>query len=324
VTLEALTQLMSPREADLARARSAELRGLLAEIAREHGITRALMRQELAFLDHLTRMIGRRAADRLPAPRGHRVQPGRPSSRPPPRARPPGVAMSVSTFVGQASRPARPAARPRRHVAQHRQRQHRGLRVRRRHRRRAARDRAGGDHRVNVAGADPLGGTAGATGNMLGVLRDVAEHLRAGDTAALGNADLKALQREIDNLLANLRAPIIVSGRRGFQVINEADNAPMRAPLFAQPVGCAPPASHGIQGGTAMLMMTRRAGQKIVLGDDITIEVVEVAGNTVRIGVSAPRSVPVYREEIGTAVRAENQAAATGRDLPDLPVRAQR
>ena len=59
-----------------------------------------------------------------------------------------------------------------------------------------------------------------------------------------------------------------------------------------------------------MLMMTRRAGQKIVLGDNITIEVVEVAGNTVRLGVDAPRSVPVYREEIWDAVQAENRAAA--------------
>jgi carbon storage regulator len=68
-----------------------------------------------------------------------------------------------------------------------------------------------------------------------------------------------------------------------------------------------------------MLMMTRRAGQKIVLGDDITIEVVEVAGNTVRLGVNAPRSVPVYREEIWTAVRAENEAAATATELPAAP-----
>ena len=58
VTLEAIAQLMAPAEAELARARSAELRGLLAEIAREHGVNRALMRQELAFLDHLTRLIG--------------------------------------------------------------------------------------------------------------------------------------------------------------------------------------------------------------------------------------------------------------------------
>ena len=69
-----------------------------------------------------------------------------------------------------------------------------------------------------------------------------------------------------------------------------------------------------------MLMMTRRAGQKIVLGDGIVIEVVEVAGNTVRLGVDAPRSVPVYREEIWTAVRAENEAAANApASLPSAP-----
>jgi hypothetical protein len=58
VTLEAMTTLMPPAEAGAARERSAELRGLLAEIAREHGINRALMRQEMAFLDHLVRLLG--------------------------------------------------------------------------------------------------------------------------------------------------------------------------------------------------------------------------------------------------------------------------
>jgi hypothetical protein len=58
VTLEGLCALVSPGAAATARDRSAELRGLLAEIAREHGINRALMRQELAFLAHLTRLIG--------------------------------------------------------------------------------------------------------------------------------------------------------------------------------------------------------------------------------------------------------------------------
>ena len=58
VTMTALTDLMAPAEAARATELSAELRGLLAEIAREHGINRALMRQELAFLDHLVRLIG--------------------------------------------------------------------------------------------------------------------------------------------------------------------------------------------------------------------------------------------------------------------------
>jgi hypothetical protein len=53
--------LITPEGARAARERSAELRGLLAEIAREHGINRALMRQELTFLSHLTRLIGQEA-----------------------------------------------------------------------------------------------------------------------------------------------------------------------------------------------------------------------------------------------------------------------
>ena len=58
VTLEAMTSLMAPQDGDRARELSAELRGLLDEVAREHGINRALMRQEMAFLDHLVRLIG--------------------------------------------------------------------------------------------------------------------------------------------------------------------------------------------------------------------------------------------------------------------------
>jgi hypothetical protein len=58
VTLERLCALVTPAAAATARERSGELRGLLAEIAREHGINRALMRQELAFLAHLTRLVG--------------------------------------------------------------------------------------------------------------------------------------------------------------------------------------------------------------------------------------------------------------------------
>lgn len=59
-----------------------------------------------------------------------------------------------------------------------------------------------------------------------------------------------------------------------------------------------------------MLIVTRRAGEKVMLGDDIVIEVMEVTGSSVRIGIAAPRSVPVYREELWEAVRAENRAAA--------------
>jgi flagellar FlgN protein len=58
VTLEALSDLLQPAQAVAAAERSAQLRGLLAEITREHAINRALMRQELSFLDHLMRELG--------------------------------------------------------------------------------------------------------------------------------------------------------------------------------------------------------------------------------------------------------------------------
>ena len=67
-----------------------------------------------------------------------------------------------------------------------------------------------------------------------------------------------------------------------------------------------------------MLIITRRAGQKIMLGDDVTVLVMEIVGNSVRIGVEAPKSLPVYREEIWAAVKEENQASATA-DSESLP-----
>ena len=72
-----------------------------------------------------------------------------------------------------------------------------------------------------------------------------------------------------------------------------------------------------------MLIITRRAGEKIRVSNDICIEVIEVTGSTVRIGIAAPRSIPVYREEIWAAVQAENAAAAKApAELPDAPAPA--
>ena len=72
-----------------------------------------------------------------------------------------------------------------------------------------------------------------------------------------------------------------------------------------------------------MLIITRRPGEKIMLGDDIVVHVMEIVGNSVRIGIQAPRSIPVYREEIWNAVREENQAAAGSAptELPGAPSR---
>jgi carbon storage regulator len=65
-----------------------------------------------------------------------------------------------------------------------------------------------------------------------------------------------------------------------------------------------------------MLQLTRKPGETIVIGDDVRVQVIQIAGGAVRIGIDAPRSVPIYREEIWDAVREENAAAATASELP--------
>ena len=67
-----------------------------------------------------------------------------------------------------------------------------------------------------------------------------------------------------------------------------------------------------------MLIITRRPGERIMLGDDTRIHIMEIVGNSVRVGVEAPKSVPVYREEIWNAVQAENKAAAAA-ETTSLP-----
>jgi carbon storage regulator len=58
-----------------------------------------------------------------------------------------------------------------------------------------------------------------------------------------------------------------------------------------------------------MLILTRRVGETVMIGNDVTVTVLGVKGNQVRIGINAPKSTPVHREEIYERIKAEEAAA---------------
>ena len=74
-----------------------------------------------------------------------------------------------------------------------------------------------------------------------------------------------------------------------------------------------------------MLILTRRVGESIVVGDDIVLTVFEVRGDAVRIGIEAPRSVRVNRKEVYEEIQRSNeQAVSTSDDALDASARRDR
>lgn len=63
-----------------------------------------------------------------------------------------------------------------------------------------------------------------------------------------------------------------------------------------------------------MLVLSRRVGESVVVGDDITVTVLEVRGDVVRVGIDAPRSVKVHRAELLEELASSNQESASPSD----------
>ena len=67
-----------------------------------------------------------------------------------------------------------------------------------------------------------------------------------------------------------------------------------------------------------MLALTRKMGESLVLNNDIEVTVLEIRGDQVKLGVKAPREVPVYRKEVYLQIQKENEAAASVENLEAL------
>ena len=69
-----------------------------------------------------------------------------------------------------------------------------------------------------------------------------------------------------------------------------------------------------------MLVLSRQRDETIMIGDDIEVTVVDIRGDKVRLGITAPREIAVHRKEVYDAIRRENRAAAQVKpeDLPGL------
>lgn len=66
-----------------------------------------------------------------------------------------------------------------------------------------------------------------------------------------------------------------------------------------------------------MLVISRKPEEQIRIGSQITVRVLGVSGNSVRLGVDAPKSVPVHREEVFQSIQAENLEASNAPDSLD-------
>ncbi len=67
-----------------------------------------------------------------------------------------------------------------------------------------------------------------------------------------------------------------------------------------------------------MLALTRKKGESLIINNDTEITVLEIRGDQVKIGIGAPKEVPIYRKEVYDQIQEENKAAMSGEGLGEL------
>jgi hypothetical protein len=68
-----------------------------------------------------------------------------------------------------------------------------------------------------------------------------------------------------------------------------------------------------------MLILSRKTNQKILIGNDIELTIIEVKGEQVKIGIEAPQEIQVFRQELYKEIQAENKVATIFSSQPSLP-----
>ena len=79
----------------------------------------------------------------------------------------------------------------------------------------------------------------------------------------------------------------------------------------------AQPKRHRLHGGRTMLVLSRKKDESIIINDHITITVVEIRGDKVRLGIEAPKEVSVHRREVYEAIREQAKAGQPNGNLPE-------
>ena len=68
-----------------------------------------------------------------------------------------------------------------------------------------------------------------------------------------------------------------------------------------------------------MLILSRKVNEKIMIGEDISISIIEIQGDHIRLGINAPKTVKVFRQEVFDAIKLQNKAAAESTaNLPEF------